>query len=77
MLETISISEASSLTGFSEKQLRTMEDNGFISPARITCGAVSYRRYTEKDLKLLQAVREKLVEGYTLPAAFAKTKEVK
>jgi len=76
MENTISISDCSRLTGLSQKQLRTFETRGYIKPPeRITCGEVSYRRYTQENIRNLEAFKKYIDEGYTHPVAAKKALE--
>lgn len=73
MEETISISDASRITGLSQKQLRTFETRGYIKPPeRITCGEVSYRRYSQENIRNLEMFKKYIDEGYTHPVAAKK-----
>jgi len=76
MENTISISDCSRLTGLSQKKLRTFESRGYINPPkRITCGAISYRRYTQENIRNLEVFKKFIDEGYTLPVAAKKAFE--
>ena len=73
MKETFSIADASKLTGFTQRQLRSHEARGFITPPmRITCGEVRYRRYTPEHIEEIKGFKRFLDEGYTLAAASSK-----
>ena len=77
-METLSIKDASKLTGFSQKQLRNFEERGYMNPTdKITCGSISYRRYTKENIEELLALKTFIDEGFTLITAVAKIKEKK
>ncbi len=76
MKETFSIADASKLTGFTPRQLRSHEERGLISlPIRITCGEIKYRRYTPEQITEIKAFKGFLEEGYTLAMASKKALE--
>ena len=76
MKNTVSIGDASRLTGLSQKQIRTFEERGYIiPPIRITSGKLNYRRFTEDNIKNLKALKQFIDEGFTLPAASKKAME--
>ena len=76
MKDSLSISDASRETGLSQKQLRTYESRGYIStPVKITCGKISYRRYTNRHIAEIKAFKNYVDEGFTLQAASKKVKE--
>lgn len=76
MEKTISISDASRITGLSQKQLRTYQDRGYIiPPVRIRSGDISYRRYTDENVENLKAIKQFIDEGYTLSMASKKAFE--
>ena len=74
MYKTLSISDCSKVTGFSQRQLRNFELRGYIdSPERITCGEIRYRRYSDANVKDLKIFKTYLDQGFTLSVAAAKT----
>ena len=76
MKETKGIADASLETGCSQRQLRGYESRGYINPpVRITCGAISYRRYTKQNLNEIKIFKGFVDQGFTLPMASAKTAE--
>ena len=76
MKETISISDASRITGLSQKQIRTFEDRGYIiPPQRIQSGEISYRRFNLENIKNLKAMKSFIDLGFTLPVASRKAME--
>lgn len=76
--QTVSIGEASHLTGASIKQIRNWADIGIIDPPdRVQCGQRAYRQYTEADMETIKSVKAYLDEGYTLQAAGQKTKQTR
>ncbi len=72
--KTYSIGEASELVGFSSRQLRSWEGRYIPEPMRIKIGERMYRRYTADDIRLLESIKERLDEGYALPAAAVKAR---
>lgn len=73
MQNSLSISDASQTTGFSQRQLRTYEARGYIDPPlRITCGEIRYRRYTKENLENIKIFKSYLDQGFTLPVAATK-----
>jgi len=74
--QTVSIGEASRLTGASIKQIRFWSDKGMIpEPERVVCGERSYRQFSEADLENIKSVKSFLDEGYTLQASARKANE--
>jgi DNA-binding transcriptional MerR regulator len=74
--QTVSIGEASRLTGASIKQIRNWADIGIIEPPdRVQCGERAYRQYSQADLKSIKSIKAYLDEGYTLQAAARKARE--
>ncbi len=73
MNETVSISDASKETGFSERQLRSFEARGYIeAPIKVRCGAIHYRRYNQNHIQAIKIFKKYLDQGYKL--AFASQK---
>ena len=73
MKNSLSISDASRATGFSQRQLRNHESRGYINPSiRITCGMIKYRRYTPEHVQEIKIFKSYLDQGYRLPVAAAK-----
>lgn len=76
MKDSVSIGDASRMTGLSPKQIRTFEERGYIiPPIRIISGALKYRRFCQEHIENLKALKQFLDEGYTLLAAAEKAKE--
>jgi len=76
MKDSLSISDASSATGLSQKQLRDYEAKGFISdPIKIRCGSIQYRRYSPKHIKSIKVFKNYVDQGYTLPVSSQKAFE--
>ena len=76
MKDSVSIGDASRLTGLSPKQIRTFEERGYIiPPIRIISGALKYRRYCEEHIENLKALKQFIDEGFTLSMASKKAKE--
>ena len=73
MEETVSISDASKETDFSERQLRSFEARGYIgAPIKVRCGSIQYRRYTPEHIQAIKIFKKYLTQGYKL--AFASQK---
>ena len=73
MEETVSISDASKETEFSERQLRSFEPRGYIeTPLKVRCGSIQYRRYTPNHIQAIRTFKKYLDQGYKL--AFASQK---
>ena len=70
--KTVSIGDASKLTGVSEKQLRYWEGRYIHNPERSVCGERAYRRYSQEDIQQIHKIKQYLEEGFTLQAAAAK-----
>ncbi len=83
MKDSLSISDCSKKTGFSQRQLRNYEARGYIDePLRIRCGSIRYRRYQPENVENIKIFKNYLDQGFTLPVASAKAavhqiKEVK
>ena len=74
MIKTLSISDCSKVTGFSQRQLRNFELRGYIdSPQRIVCGEIRYRRYTDENVENIKVFKTYLDQGFTLKVSAAKT----
>jgi DNA-binding transcriptional MerR regulator len=73
MEKTKSTADASKITGFTPRQLRSHEAKGYISePERITCGDIQYRRYTPQHITEIKRFKNYLDQGFTLAAASKK-----
>jgi len=76
MEETVSISDASKETGFSERQLRSFEKRGYIeTPLKVRCGSICYRRFTPEHIQAIKIFKKYLDQGYKLTFASQKTFE--
>jgi len=70
MKDSLSITDASKASGFSQRQLRTYEARGYIDPPlRIRCGEIRYRRYTFENIENIKIFKSYLDQGFTLPVA--------
>jgi DNA-binding transcriptional MerR regulator len=73
MEETVSISDASKETGFSERQLRNFEARGYIeTPLKVRSGSIQYRRFSKSHIQAIKIFKKYLDQGYKL--AFASQK---
>ncbi|WDP92396.1 MAG: MerR family transcriptional regulator [Desulfobacter sp.] len=69
-----SIGDTAKITGVTPKQLRNWEQRGYIQGVeRVVCGERAYRRFKESHVRQIIGIKEYLKEGYTLPAAAAKS----
>jgi len=76
MEHTISISDVSKLTGFTQRQLRNFHEKKYsLTPYLVTCGSISYRRYAKKHVENLKFLRDFLNQGFTLASASQKAFE--
>ena len=74
MEETVSISDASRETNFSQRQLRTFEARGYIeTPLKVRSGSVQYRRYSKSHIHAIKIFKKYLDQGYKLAFASQKT----
>ena len=69
---TVSIGDASKLTGVSVKQLRYWEGRYIRDPKRSVCGERAYRRYSPKDIQQIIKIKQYIEEGFTLQTAAAR-----
>jgi DNA-binding transcriptional MerR regulator len=69
---TVSIGDASRLTGVSQKQLRYWEGRYINDPKRSVCGERAYRRYSREDIQKIIKIKEYMEEGFTLQSAAAR-----
>ena len=69
MERTLGIGQTSKETGVSERMLRHWQSAGYINPEIVTCGEINYRRFTQRDIKLIKRIKKLRDEGWTLKAA--------
>ena len=68
------IGQVSEITGVSQKCIRSWEE--FLgNVARITCGKMEYRYFTEKQLELIREIKRFLDNGFKLKFAVERAKE--
>ena len=73
MKNSISISDASTKTGLSQKQLREYEAKGYINePIKVRCGSISYRYFSPKHIREIKIFAKYKNQGFTLPIASRK-----
>ena len=72
---TVSIGDASKITGISQRQLRAWEGKHIPEPERIICGERAYRRYTQAQINLIKRIKAFQNQGYTLKSAANKAAE--
>jgi DNA-binding transcriptional MerR regulator len=74
--ETYSISQVSQMTGVSKNRIREWHAKGFLPDVRsISVGSRFHRRFSERDIALIQRINEYLNQGYTLTAAANKAEQ--
>ncbi|WP_304204029.1 MerR family transcriptional regulator [Lactobacillus intestinalis] len=71
----IGIGEVSKIVGVSQRQLRYWEKKGYIKP--IDDENAGVRRYSLATVYLIAFIKDQLDEGYTLAAAYEKSKDVR
>ena len=68
--QTFSISQASEMTGVSKNRIREWHDKGFLPGIQlISVGSRLHRRFSDKDVALIEAINEYQNQGYLLTAA--------
>ena len=73
MKNSVSISDASTETGLSQKQLREYEAKGYINePIKVRCGSISYRYFSPKHIREIKIFAKYKKQGFTLPIAASK-----
>lgn len=73
--ETFSISQVSERTGISENRLREWQAKGYLSEVQwIPVGSRLHRRFTEKDVQLINRINSYLQKGFVLKAAVEKAR---
>ena len=76
MQDTVSISDASKETGFSERQLRSFEARGYIeTPLKVRCGSIRYRRFNRSHIQAIKVFKKYLDQGFKLRFASQKAFE--
>ncbi len=71
----VGIGEVSKTVGVSQRQLRYWEEKGYIKPVPDNQSGV--RRYTLSTLYLIIFIKTQLDQGFTLSAAFERSKDIK
>jgi DNA-binding transcriptional MerR regulator len=73
---TFSISQVSKMTGVSQNRIREWHEKGFIPEVRlISVGSRLHRRFTEKDMQVIQRINDYQKQGFVLQIAVAKARE--
>lgn len=76
MRDTVSISDASKQTDFTQRQLRSFEARGYIQePLKVRCGSIQYRRYTPEHIQAIRIFKKYLDQGFKLRFASQKAFE--
>ncbi len=73
--KTLSIGDASKITGISQRQLRAWEGKHIPQPERLICGERAYRRYTQAQINLIASIKKFQDQGFTLKASAQKAKD--
>lgn len=71
----VGIGEVSKVVGVSQRQLRYWEEKGYIKPVSDDNSGV--RRYNLSTLYLIVFIKEQLDKGFTLAAAFERSKDIR
>jgi len=67
---TFSITQVSEKTGVSKNRIREWHKKGFLPEVQsISVGSRFHRRFTERDVKIIQGISWYQEQGYTLMAA--------
>jgi len=73
---TVGIGEAAAAAGVTQRQLRHWEDVGYLNlKEKVSCGVISYRRYSAEDVELIKRIKTCLDEGFKLSFAVKKAKQ--
>ena len=76
-IETFSISQVSQMTGVSKNRIRDWHAKGFLPGIqRISVGSRFHRRFSEKDVAMIEAINKFQEQGYTLSAAVERARQV-
>ncbi len=71
-LTTCGATEVANRVGITLRQLYYWERLGVVTPRRETFGDRQFRRYTERDIRVLREVKRLVDEGYVLSRAAEK-----
>ena len=71
----VGIGEVSNVVGVSQRQLRYWEEKGYIKP--ISDNKSGVRRYNLSTLYLIVFIKAQLDKGFTLAAAFERSKDIR
>lgn len=67
---TYSITQVSEITGVSKNRIREWHEKGFLPEVQsISVGSRFHRRFTERDIEIIQRITCYQKQGYTLMAA--------
>jgi len=73
---TVSIAQASDMTGVSKNRIREWHDKGLLPKVEwIPVGTRNHRRFTQDDIKLITKIDEYQKQGFVLKVAAEKAKE--
>ena len=70
---TYSIGTVSKMTGIQKYKLRHWADNYLPDVQKIDIGDTQHRRFTERDIKVIQRIYELMKDGHTLKSAAEKS----
>jgi DNA-binding transcriptional MerR regulator len=73
---TFSITQVSDMTGVSKNRIREWHEKGFLPEVQsISVGSRFHRRFTEKDILVIQRINDYQKQGFVLQIAVAKARE--
>jgi DNA-binding transcriptional MerR regulator len=73
---TLSISQVSKMTGVSQNRIREWHEKEFLPEVLlISVGSRLHRRFTEKDMQVIQRINDYQKQGFVLRVAVEKAKE--
>jgi DNA-binding transcriptional MerR regulator len=71
--KTYSIGAVSKMTGIEKHKMRHWTDRYLTHVQKIQVGEAQQRRFTEKDIKIIQRIDQLMKEGHTLKSAAEKS----
>ncbi|RLB27576.1 MAG: hypothetical protein DRG87_11120 [Deltaproteobacteria bacterium] len=73
---TFSITQVSDMTGVSKNRIREWHEKGFLPEVLlISVGSRLHRRFTERDILVIQRINDYQNQGFVLQIAVAKAKK--
>ena len=73
---THSIGTVAKMTGIPKYKLRHWSDNYLPDVQKIDIGSSQHRRFTERDIKVIQRIDQLMKDGHTLKSAAEKSIEL-